>query len=198
MTNKTKLVFASGNSHKLNEIKNIIDPKITIVGMRELGFQDEIDEYGVTLDENAKIKSDFIKERFNLNCFSDDTGLEIDLLNGRPGVYSARYAGPDCSFDDNMNKVLAELNEHEVRSAQFRTVINLWWNEENYSFEGRVNGHITHTKHGANGFGYDPIFMPDSSNLTFAQMSLDEKSKFSHRARAIQKLVEFLNTKVNP
>ncbi len=198
MTNKTKLVFASGNSHKLNEIKNIIDPKITIVGMRELGFQDEIDEYGVTLDENAKIKSDFIKERFNLNCFSDDTGLEIDLLNGRPGVYSARYAGPDCSFDDNMNKVLAELNEHEVRSAQFRTVINLWWNEENYSFEGRVNGHITHTKHGENGFGYDPIFMPDGSNLTFAQMSLDEKSKFSHRARAIQKLVEFLNTKVNP
>jgi XTP/dITP diphosphohydrolase len=198
MTNKTKLVFASGNSHKLNEIKNIIDPKITIVGMRELGFQDEIDEYGVTLDENAKIKSDFIKERFNLNCFSDDTGLEIDLLNGRPGVYSARYAGPDCSFDDNMNKVLAELNEHEVRSAQFRTVINLWWNEENYSFEGRVNGHITQTKHGANGFGYDPIFMPDGSNLTFAQMSLDEKSKFSHRARAIQKLIEFLNTKVNP
>ncbi len=197
MTSTLKLIFASGNGHKLSEIKEVIDPRINLIGMREIGFTEEIDEYGTTLDQNAKIKSDFIYTKYNVNCFSDDTGLEITSLNGEPGVYSARYAGDNCSFDDNMNKVLDGLEKKLNRSAKFRTVINLWWNDRNYSFEGLLEGTIELVKKGINGFGYDPIFTPDGVSKTFAEMTQSEKSKHSHRALATKKLVEFLSKEIN-
>ncbi|MDC1221911.1 RdgB/HAM1 family non-canonical purine NTP pyrophosphatase [Salibacteraceae bacterium] len=197
MTSTFKLIFASGNEHKLSEIKEVIDPRINLVGMREIGFTGEIDEYGTTLDQNAKIKSDFIYNKYNVNCFSDDTGLEITSLNGDPGVYSARYAGDNCSFDDNMNKVLDGLEKKLDRSAKFRTVINLWWKDQNHSFEGLVEGTIGLDKKGINGFGYDPIFTPNGATKTFAEMTQSEKSKHSHRALATKKLVEFLSEEIN-
>ncbi len=197
MTTSIKLVFASGNVHKLNEISAIIDPRIDLISMRDLGYEDEIDEYGTSLDQNAKIKSDFIFERYGMNCFSDDTGLEINSLKGDPGVYSARYAGDNCSFDDNMNKVLNLLGNDQNRMASFRTVINLWWNGTNHSFEGIVKGNIEFDKKGSNGFGYDPIFTPTGTTKTFAEMSRDEKSEHSHRGRATKKLIDFLYKEIN-
>lgn len=193
--NKCELIFATGNEHKLSEIKAIISHKINLKGMREIGYSDDIEEYGLTLEENARIKSTCIYDQFNTNCFSDDTGLEIDTLNGKPGVYSARFAGPNCSFDDNMDKVLDLLKTipKENRTARFRTIINLWWNNKNYSFEGIVTGKIEHAKKGANGFGYDPIFTPDGESKTFAEMTQTEKSAHSHRAKAIKKLIDFLD-----
>lgn len=197
MTNMIKLVFASGNIHKLSEIKAIIDPSINLLSMREVGFEGDIDEYGTTLDQNAQIKSDLIHDTFGLNCFSDDTGLEIESLNGEPGVYSARYAGTNCSFNDNMDLVLKNLEGKRNRNARFRTVINLWWNETNYVFEGSVDGQIEHEKKGNGGFGYDPIFKPKGSAKTFAEMTQLVKSELSHRARATKKMVDFLNSQMN-
>lgn len=187
-----KLIFATQNLHKLEEIRFAVGNSFSILSLRELNFFDEIPETGDTLIENANQKANFIYEKFNIDCFADDTGLEIDSLGGEPGVYSARYAGEGKSFTDNMNKVLEKLQNHSNRKARFKTVISLILNGKQHHFEGSVEGVIIENKKGAEGFGYDPIFKPDGYLQTFAEMSLDEKNKISHRANATKKLVEFL------
>lgn len=187
-----KLIFASGNKHKLEELQAKITPPFEVVSMRTLGFIGEIAEPGATLEENAKIKADFIYDMFGQSTFADDSGLEIDALDGRPGVYSARFAGENCSFDDNNKKVLKLLKGKANRKARFRTVIHLILNGEHHSFEGVVNGQIIDDYRGSDGFGYDPIFIPEGHEKTFAEMSLAEKNEISHRAKAVQKLIDFL------
>lgn len=189
-----KLVFATNNQHKLQEIREILHNKFEILGLKEFGFNEDIPETGKTLSENATIKSEFIFEEFNIDVFSDDTGLEIDALDGRPGVYSARYAGEIGDNEANIDKVLTELQNKTNRKARFRTVISLILNAKEYQFDGIVEGRITNKKHGSSGFGYDPIFIPNAYDQTFAEMSNEEKNKISHRAKATQKLVEFLKT----
>lgn len=187
-----KLVFASGNKHKLSEIASKLAAKIQVISMRDLGFEDEIEEPGATLEENAEIKAKHINGLYSIDCFADDTGLEIEALDGAPGVYSARFAGKGCSFDDNVQKTLDLLANKTNRKACFRTVICLIFNNETHFFEGRIDGEITTERFGTDGFGYDPIFRPIGSEKTFAQMSQSEKNQISHRALAVDKLVEFL------
>lgn len=189
-----ELVFATNNKHKLEEIRALLEPRFQIRSLADLNFYEDIAETGTSLEQNADIKSNTIWEKFKLSCFSDDTGLEIKALNGKPGVYSARYAGENCSFDDNMNKVLAELSKTENRKARFRTVISLVLRGKVHRFEGIVEGQIMRKKQGDEGFGYDPIFLPDGYDQSFAEMSSDEKNKISHRGRAVQKLVDFLRS----
>jgi XTP/dITP diphosphohydrolase len=189
-----KLVFATHNKHKLKEIREILEPQHEIKGLTDLQFFDDIPETGDTLEENADIKSMTIWEKFGLSCFSDDTGLEVEALNGAPGVYSARYAGEGCSFDDNMNKLLEALKGETNRKARFRSIVSLVLNGETKHFEGIVEGVILESRQGEEGFGYDPIFKPNESNLSFAEMSSAAKNEISHRGRAIQKLTDFLKT----
>jgi XTP/dITP diphosphohydrolase len=191
-----KLIFASGNKHKVGEIKSKIPTGIEIFSMKEMGFEGDIDETGQTLEVNAKIKSDFIYSLFHENCFADDTGLEIKGLNGAPGVYSARYAGANCSFQDNVDLVLKNLKGTNERSARFRTVIHLHWKNQEFQFEGIVNGTITESPIGEAGFGYDPIFLPRGFKKTFAEMNLSEKNEISHRAIAVNKMIDFLRSEV--
>ena len=186
-----KIVFATGNSNKLKEIKSAVDG-FEIVGLTDLDITEEILETGTTLKENALQKARYVYDKTGLNCFSDDTGLEIEALNNGPGVYSAMYAGADCSAENNMQKVLKELSSIRIRKAKFKTVIALILNGKEYFFEGDVNGNILKEKTGSGGFGYDPIFRPKGYNETFAQMSIDLKNKISHRGLAVQKLVNFL------
>ncbi|GAB5540209.1 MAG: non-canonical purine NTP diphosphatase [Salibacteraceae bacterium] len=188
----TTLIFATGNAHKVSEISNAVPNWIEVKSMGECGFTEEIVESGTTLSENAKIKADAIHQHFEENCFADDTGLMVDALNGAPGVFSARYAGEGCSFQDNVSKLLREMKGKKNRSAHFSTIISLWWNGRNIEFEGRVNGTITLSPKGSDGFGYDPIFQPEGYSRTFSEMSLDEKNRISHRAIAVRKLIEFL------
>ena len=187
-----ELVFATNNLHKLSEVQTLIGGTISIKSLRDIGYSDEIPEDHETIEENASQKAFFIYDKFRLDCFADDTGLEIDSLEGRPGVYSARYAGENCSFDDNMNKVLEELRGQAERAARFRTVISLVIDGKEQKFEGMVNGVILTEKRGDKGFGYDEIFQPDGFELSFAQMSLAEKNEISHRAIASVKLAEYL------
>ncbi|MBT3646711.1 MAG: RdgB/HAM1 family non-canonical purine NTP pyrophosphatase [Flavobacteriales bacterium] len=187
-----EIIFASGNKHKVSEINQKCPSSIQIKSMREVGFTDDIEEYGTTLDENAKIKADFINNLYNQPCFADDTGLEIEALDGAPGVYSARYAGENCSYDDNCNKVLRSLDAEQNRKAQFRTVIHLILDGQHHQFEGVVQGVITTDKRGASGFGYDPIFLPNGSSKTFAEMPMELKNEISHRALAVAQLIRFL------
>ena len=187
-----KLVFASGNAHKLKELRDKVGNSFEVISMREIGFKGEIEEYGKTLEENAEIKARFIHDRYGVNAFADDSGLEIDALNGEPGVYSARFAGPGCSFDDNNQKVLKLMKDIELRTARFRTVIHLILNGEHYRFQGAIEGTITKEHSGSEGFGYDPIFQPSGYSLTFAQMDLDQKNQISHRAKAVESLITFL------
>ncbi|MEI8202852.1 MAG: non-canonical purine NTP diphosphatase [Bacteroidota bacterium] len=189
-----KLVFATQNQHKIKEINQILTNDISIIGLDSLGFFDEIAETQNTIEGNALQKAHFIWDKFHLPCFADDTGLEIDALNGQPGVYSARYAGENKSFDDNCNKVLSELEGKTNRKARFRTVIALIIDAKDYIFEGIIEGSIIHEKMGSDGFGYDPIFMPEGYDITFAQMPLDIKNAISHRGLATNKLVNFLKT----
>ena len=188
------LVFATNNQHKIKEIKSLIGKDINILSLKDIGFEGDIPETNPTIEGNASQKSFFIYDKYKINCFADDTGLEIKSLNGRPGVYSARYAGDECDFKKNMNRVLDELKGKDDRSARFRTIISLIINGEEKAFEGIVNGKILNRKKGKDGFGYDPIFLPDGYDLSFAEMSLDEKNKISHRARATKRLVEYLNS----
>lgn len=188
-----KLVFASNNAHKLEEVRAKVPYGFEVVSLKEVLGEVEIIEDGVTLEENASIKSKFVFERTGLNCFADDTGLEIDALNGEPGVYSARYAGEGCSFDDNVNKVLKNLGETENRNARFRTVISLIIDGEETLLDGEVKGVITSDKRGVEGFGYDPIFLPDGFDQTFAELSIAEKNEISHRGRAVAKLIDKLD-----
>jgi len=189
-----KLVFATNNSHKLNELRAIVGNRFSIVSLKELGCFDEIPETGTTLAENALLKANYIYDRFGCNCFADDTGLEIEALCGKPGVYSARYAGEHCSFTDNIQKVLQELQGVENRKACFITVIALILEGKKYFFEGRIEGEIIEKGEGSHGFGYDPIFKPLGYDKTFAEMSDVEKNSISHRALATKKLNDFLQT----
>lgn len=188
-----QLVFATNNAHKIEEVAAKIGSQITLLSLHDIGCYDEIAETGTTFSENAAIKSRYIYNKYHLNCFGDDSGLEIDALNGEPGVYSARYAGSYGDHEANMNKVLRELGTNANRKARFRTVISLLWNGMEHIFEGTIEGLIRYERSGNMGFGYDPIFEPDGYNITFAEMSLEEKNAISHRAKAVEKLVDFLS-----
>ena len=188
---KLKLVFATNNEHKLSEVKAMLT-NFEIVSLKDIGCFDEIPETAATLEGNAKLKADFITQKFGLNCFADDTGLEVEALEMAPGVYSARYAGDKKSSEANMQKLLSELEHKENRKAQFRTAIALNLNGKQYIFEGICKGEILKNKTGTSGFGYDPIFKPEGFKESFAEMSMQEKGKISHRGLAIQKLVNFL------
>lgn len=187
-----KLVFATNNQHKLTEIRAILKNQVEVLSLKDIGCEVDIPETAETLEGNALIKAKYIKENYRMDCFADDTGLEIEALKGAPGVYSARYAGEACLPEDNMRKVLKELKEITQRKAQFRTVIALLINEEVHLFEGSIRGEITIQKQGEDGFGYDPIFKPEGYSQTFAEMNSDEKNKISHRALAVKKLCDFL------
>lgn len=188
-----KIIFASNNKNKVEEIQNQLPAHIQIVTLEEIGHLEDIEENGKTIEENAIIKADFIANKYKLPCFADDTGLEIEALNGAPGVYSARYAGEEKNADKNMNLVLKNLQNISNRKAQFKTVIALNINNKQHLFKGIVKGEITYSKTGKNGFGYDPIFEPEHVGKTFAEISLKEKNKLSHRGRAVTQLITFLN-----
>lgn len=170
-----KLVFATNNNHKLKEVKQLLPDSIEILSLKDIDCEDEIAETGSTIPDNAFIKARYIYEKFGMNCFADDTGLEVDALDGRPGVYSARFAGPACRAADNIKKLLTELKGIENRKANFRTSICLMIDGVSTNFEGRVDGVITMAEEGENGFGYDPVFLPNGYTKTFAQMSDEEK-----------------------
>lgn len=188
-----KIVFATQNENKVAEIQQLMPPGIEVVSLKSIGCLDDIPETADTLEGNALIKARYIFEKFGLNCFADDTGLEITALNGKPGVLSARYAGENKSADANMDLVLSEMIHATDRSARFRTVIAAIIEGEEILFEGIVTGKITEVKSGAKGFGYDPVFLPDGFNQTFAEMNLDQKNKISHRGKAVAKLIAWLN-----
>ncbi len=187
-----ELIFATQNKHKAQEIQAQLPNQFKVKSLLDLNYLDELEETQNTLQGNALQKVRFVHSKFKTNAFADDTGLEVEELNGEPGVYSARYAGESKSFDDNMDKLLKNLNGEKNRRAQFRTVVTLILNNEEYLFEGVCKGLITLEKTGEKGFGYDPIFKPDGFDRTFAQMTLEEKAKFSHRGLAVAKLIEFL------
>lgn len=189
-----KLIFATNNEHKLSEIKAAIT-NFDITGLRESGIVEEIPETGDTLQENARQKARFIYDKYGNNCFADDTGLEVKSLNGAPGVYSARYAGEQCSFEDNNKKLLSELEGVSNREAQFRTVICLIIDNQETYFEGICTGEILTENHGETGFGYDPIFKPTGYSESFAQMSMEQKNEISHRGLAVKKLIYYLQAK---
>tara|TARA_B100001250_G_scaffold125173_1_gene106412 strand:+ start:219 stop:794 length:576 start_codon:yes stop_codon:yes gene_type:complete len=189
-----KLVFATNNSNKLSEIQSLLPDGIDILSLKDINCNEELPETNPTLQQNALQKAKYVFENYGFNCFADDTGLEIDALGGDPGVYSARYAGNHCDAEDNMKKVLYNMQGVEKRGAKFRTVVALIIDGEENLFEGECIGNITKVKSGQEGFGYDPIFMPNSSGKTFAEMRKDEKGVISHRGKAIKKLVRFLST----
>ncbi len=196
----TELIFATNNNHKLLEISHLIKSDFVVSGLQEKGIIEEIPEDHFTLEENALQKAEFIYNKYGIACFADDTGLEIDFLNGEPGVFSARYSRmghpqyPDMNIaEGNIRKVLEKMEGVEHRNARFRTVIAMILYNEKYLFEGIVNGSISDSIKGSGGFGYDPIFLPKGSKQTFAEMDLDQKNRISHRAIAVKKLVDFLN-----
>ena len=188
---KTKLVFATNNENKLKEVKAMLS-NFDVVGLAEIGITEDIDETALTLEGNAKIKANYVTEKLGLNCFADDTGLEVESLNNAPGVYSARYSGEHHNSEANMQKLLFELENKTNRKAQFRTAVVLNLNGQQYLFEGICEGEILKEKKGIEGFGYDPIFRPDGFITSFAEMSMNEKGAISHRGKAIQKLITFL------
>lgn len=187
-----KLVFATQNKNKLVEVQALMPRGIELVSLLDIGHSEDLEETADTLQGNALQKAEFVFKTYGLPCFADDTGLEIDALNGEPGVYSARYAGPEKDSEANMDKVLNELSDKEDRSAQFRTSICLYTREGVKYFEGVVRGTILPSRKGEQGFGYDPIFAPEGKSLSFAEMTRDEKNAMSHRGRAIQALVKYL------
>ena len=189
-----KLIFATNNFNKLKEIRFAVE-NYDIIGLEDLNITEDIPETGNSLKDNALQKAKYIYEKTGLDCFADDTGLEIEALDGRPGVYSARYAGPDCDSEANIKKVLKELKSHKNRKAQFKTVIALIIDGKKYFFDGKVEGEILKQKQGIDGFGYDPIFRPFGYDQSFAEMSLELKNKISHRGLAVDKLIKFLKNK---
>ncbi|QTE35524.1 non-canonical purine NTP diphosphatase [Mucilaginibacter gossypii] len=188
-----QLVFATNNRHKLDEVSAKLNGAIQLLTLNDIGCHDDIEETGTTFKANASIKSHHVYAEYKLNCFGDDSGLEIDALNGEPGVYSARYAGAHGNHAANISKVLDNLNGETNRKARFRTVISLIWNGEEHFFEGTVEGSIRQELSGSGGFGYDPIFEPEGYDITFAEMSMEEKNAISHRAKAMERLIAFLN-----
>ncbi len=191
-----KLVFATHNSNKAKEIQSLLTDDFQILTLTDINCIDEIPETSETLEGNSLLKAQFVSDNFNLNCFADDTGLEIDALNGRPGVYSARYAGEEKNAEANMNLVLSELKNESNRKALFRTVITLILNDKTNVFEGIIRGEIADEKRGTDGFGYDPIFIPEGQTKTFAEMTLAEKNQQSHRARAFEEMIDFLKNDI--
>ncbi|MFK7832487.1 MAG: non-canonical purine NTP diphosphatase [Winogradskyella sp.] len=188
-----QLVFATNNLNKLKEVQVLMPKPIELLSLATIRCTEDIPETQDTIEGNAIQKAEFLKTHYNYNCFADDTGLEVEALNGAPGVYSARYAGPQRNAKDNTNKLLAELKDKPNRNAQFKTVIALQLNDKLHTFTGICKGTITEKKHGEGGFGYDPIFKPEGSIKTFAEMSLEEKNRIGHRGKAVQQLIEFLN-----
>lgn len=188
-----QLLFASSNEHKISELKAILPNGFELISLRDIHFEGEIPETADTIEGNAVLKAEFLADQLNIPCFADDTGLVIPSLNGEPGVYSARYAGPNRDSNDNMDLVLERLKNKPDRSAYFSTIIALHIAGKTHVFEGRVDGTIEFQKKGDSGFGYDPIFKPTGNTLTFAEMSSDEKNRLSHRVKAVVKMIEFLN-----
>lgn len=188
-----KLIFATNNQHKADEIRAALKGNFAIITLKEAGIDKDIPEPYDTLEENASAKSHAIYQMTGLDCFSEDTGLEVDALNGEPGVRSARYAGGNRSFDANIEKLLANLGSETNRKARFRTVISLLLNGKETFFEGICEGEITQARKGSGGFGYDPVFIPNGSGRSFAEMTMEEKNSFSHRNKAVKKLVAFLS-----
>lgn len=189
-----ELIFATHNKNKVIEVKSLIKQNINLLNLSDINFTDEINETASTLEGNAILKAQTIFNKTKFNCFADDSGLLVDALNGEPGVYSARYAGEQKNDEDNIVKILKNLHGIENRNAQFKTVLALIINGNEYLFEGIMHGTITHEKMGAHGFGYDPIFMPHGYSKTFAELTLEEKSKISHRALALNKMIKFINS----
>lgn len=189
-----QLVFATNNAHKLDEVRKILGEKFNVLSLKEIGCNDDIAETAETFDGNALIKARYIRDKYGYDCFADDSGLEIDALGGAPGVYSARYAGEAHDSEKNMAKVLEQLQGIENRAARFRTVIALILDGKEHLFEGEIAGRIIEERRGAGGFGYDPIFIPDGETRTFAEMDDTQKNGISHRARAVKKLVTFLDS----
>ncbi|MBO7230670.1 MAG: non-canonical purine NTP diphosphatase [Bacteroidaceae bacterium] len=187
-----KLVFATNNKHKLDEVRAILGNRVEILSLNDIDCHDDIPETADTLEGNALIKARYIYDKFGVDCFADDTGLEVEALNGEPGVYSARYAGEECNSEANMNKLLQNLTGKNNRNAQFRTVIALIIKGEEKLFNGIVKGTISHEKTGNSGFGYDPVFIPEGFSESFAQMSGDMKNSISHRYRATEELNNYL------
>ncbi len=191
-----RIVFATNNAHKLQEIREILGADFEIVSLKEIGCEEDIPETGNTLEENALQKARYVYDHYHIGCFADDTGLEVDALHGAPGVHSARYAeGTDHDSEANMRKLLRELQTEENRKARFRTVIVLMENSQTHYFEGIVEGHISKEKQGTEGFGYDPIFVPEGYDKSFAALGEEIKNGISHRARAVKKLAEYLKKK---
>ena len=188
-----KLIFASHNEHKTTEIRQLLPPEIQLLSLNDLNYHDEIEESAATLEGNALLKATHVFTLFKLPCFADDSGLEVEALDNGPGVYSARYAGEPKNDERNIVKLLDDLKESTNRSARFRTVISLILPTTSLSFEGIIEGEITHEKKGSNGFGYDPVFQPIESSITFAQMSMEQKNTISHRALALEKMISFLS-----
>jgi XTP/dITP diphosphohydrolase len=188
-----KLVFASNNKNKIKEIQSILNGSIQLLSLSEIGCYEEIPETAATIEGNAILKANYVTEKYGYDCFADDTGLEVNALNGEPGVYSARYAGEQKDSNDNMNKLLEALKNQSDRSAQFKTVIALNLKGTQYLFTGIVKGTITLDKTGNQGFGYDPVFQPENYTETFAELTSEIKNKISHRAKATRQLIDFLN-----
>jgi XTP/dITP diphosphohydrolase len=187
-----KLIFASRNENKFLEIEKIIPKNIQLGNLNELNFYDEITENEETIEGNATFKAEFIHSKFGVNVFADDTGLEVEVLNGKPGVHSARFAGIECNSNKNINKLLELLKNKKNRKARFKTIIVLIFKQQIYQFEGIVNGEILYKRKGKNGFGYDSIFKPTGFNKSFAELSIEIKNKISHRAIAMSKLIDFI------
>ena len=189
-----KLVFATNNLHKLKEVQEMLSNSIEVLSLKDIGCFEDIEETESTLEGNAKLKADYITEKYGFDCFADDTGLEVEALDGEPGVYSARYAGEHGNAEKNMEKLLIELQNKSSRKAKFRTIIALNLRNKQYLFEGICDGEILNEKSGVKGFGYDPIFKPKNASCSFAEMNSEEKNIISHRGIAIQELVQFLNS----
>jgi XTP/dITP diphosphohydrolase len=190
---KRKLVFATNNAHKLEEVREVVKDNFEILSLKDIGCNKDIGETGTTLIDNALIKVRYVKEKYGYDCFGDDTGLEVEALNGAPGVFSARYAGDGHDTEANMKKLLKELDGETDRKACFRSVIALILNGEEHLFEGRIDGDILTEEHGTAGFGYDPVFRPSGYAQTFAELGMDTKNEISHRALAVKKLCNFLS-----
>lgn len=187
-----EIIIATHNSHKVEEIKPLLEPAFEVVSLGDLGFDSDIPETGLTLKENARQKARCIWDKYGKDCFADDTGLMVEALDGAPGVYSARFAGEGCSFEDNINLLLEKMKGKSNRKACFATVICLVQDGEEMFFEGRCEGTILEQRRGGEGFGYDPVFLPEGSKESFAQMSMEDKNRISHRGIATSKLVEYL------
>ena len=195
MNKEFELVFATSNKGKYNEVKKMMPRNINLLSLNDLNFIGDIQETGKTLKQNAKIKSDFIFNNFGINCFADDSGLEIDSLNGMPGIYSARFAGKTCNSNDNIEKVWKLLTGYKNTDAKFKSILSLNIDGKTFFFKGKIDGKIIFNKRGTNGFGYDSIFIPNGYNKTFAELNSVEKNEISHRSKALKRLIIFLDKK---